>query len=251
MAADADNALFHVDRFSVAYAGASPLKELSLTLNRGDITCILGKSGCGKTTLLKALGGFAVGHTQGTITFQGKTLQGPNPDSVMIFQENNLFPWLTVRRNVEFGLRFSGNVLSRRERQLRIEAMLGTVGLLDAAHRYPFQLSGGMRQRTAIARALVSNPRVVLLDEPFSALDISLRRRMQLFLKQLGEERRISMVMVTHNVEEAITLGHRVIVLGGQPARILLERETRAGAFGDRYSTVFLDLQREIESIID
>ncbi len=242
--------LFQIEDFSVIYPGATPLSHLNLTIRRHEITCLLGKSGCGKTTLLKALGGFTAGSTAGDILFDGQPLTGPNRNSVMIFQENNLYPWLTVKGNVAFGLRFSAPELSRQERDNRVLAMLETVGLSDSSRRFPHQLSGGMRQRTAIARALVADPEVLLLDEPFSALDISLRRRMQGLLKQLWQETRMSMVMVTHNIEEAMTVGQRIIVLGGQPATILLEQDTDAEHFSDRYSTEFLHLQQQIESII-
>lgn len=245
-----DNPLFRIADFSVTYPGATPLRNLNLTIRRHEITCILGKSGCGKTTLLKALGGFIAKNAGGGIYFDGNLLAGPNRHSVMIFQENNLYPWLTVKGNVAFALRFSAQGMSRQQRDKRIAAILETVGLAESAGRYPHQLSGGMRQRTAIARALVADPRVLLLDEPFSALDISLRRRMQGLLGQLWRETRMSMVMVTHNIEEAITVGHRIIVMGGQPATILLERETGAAEFSDRYSNAFLQLQQHIESII-
>lgn len=247
----AEQPLFRVADFSVTYSGASPLRNLNLAIRRHEITCILGKSGCGKSTLLKALGGFLAANAEGALFFNGEPLTGPNKHSVMIFQDNNLYPWLTVRGNVAFGLRFSAPRLPRRERDERVAALLKTVGLAESAGRFPHQLSGGMRQRTAIARALVTDPQVLLLDEPFSALDISLRRRMQALLKGLWRDTRMSMVMVTHNIEEAITLGQRVIVMGGQPAAILLEQDTGSAEFGDRYSQAFLHLQQRIETIID
>jgi len=250
VAANIDNPLFQIEDFSVAYAGTTPLSHLNLAIRRHEITCLLGKSGCGKTTLLKSLGGFTAGRTTGEILYNGQALAGTNRHSVMIFQDNNLYPWLTVKGNVAFGLRFSAPELSRQEGEKRVLTMLETVGLADAAKRFPHQLSGGMRQRTAIARALVADPEVLLLDEPFSALDISLRRRMQGLLKQLWQETRMSMVMVTHNIEEAITVGQRIIVLGGHPATILLEEDTDAEHFSNRYSNEFLHLQQRIESII-
>ena len=124
------------------------------------------------------------------------------------------------------------------------------VGLSDASERYPHQLSGGMRQRTAIARALVTDPEVLLLDEPFSALDIGLRRRMHELMETLWERTYKTIVMVTHNVEEAIRVGHHVIVLGGQPAQVLIDRECRTPEFKDRYSSAFLQLQRDVEALI-
>jgi ABC-type nitrate/sulfonate/bicarbonate transport system ATPase subunit len=128
--------------------------------------------------------------------------------------------------------------------------MLEAVGLVEAARRYPHQLSGGMRQRTAIARALITDPRVLLLDEPFSALDVSLRRRMQELLHDLWAKTNMTMVMVTHSIEEALYVGHRVIVLGGQPARVVIDADTRDPALKDRYSEAYLELQRRIEGVI-
>ena len=128
--------------------------------------------------------------------------------------------------------------------------MLQIVGLSEAAHRYPHELSGGMRQRTAIARALVSDPHVLLLDEPFSALDISLRRRMHALMMELWEKTSMTMVMVTHNIEEALQMGHRVVVLGDRPAKVLIDADTRSEAMKDRYSPEFLALQQKIESVI-
>lgn len=243
---------FKVDRLTIAFDGGrgaahTPLQDFTLAIREGEITCILGQSGCGKTTLLKALGGFIVGAETGGVVYDGQFLDGPTSEIVMIFQENNLFPWLTVRGNVGFGLKFRS---IDGPKGAAIEAMLHTVGLSEAASRYPHQLSGGMRQRTAIARALITDPRVLLLDEPFSSLDVSLRRRMHALLQQLWEKTGKTMVMVTHSIEEAIQVGHRVVVLGGQPAQVLIDTDTRATAMKDRYSPEFLQLQRQIEAVI-
>lgn len=239
---------FRVERLTVDFGTeGGPLRDFSLSLRQGEITCLLGPSGCGKTTLLKALGGFVLGRDTGGVLFEGRYLGGPTPDIVMIFQENNLFPWLTVRGNVEFGLKFKPVAGSR---AAAVDTMLGIVGLAEAAGRYPNQLSGGMRQRTAIARALVADPHVLLLDEPFSALDVSLRRRMQALMHDLWEKTGKTMVMVTHNIEEALQVGHRVIVMGDRPARVLIDADTRAEAFKDRYSPEALALQRQIEAVI-
>jgi ABC-type nitrate/sulfonate/bicarbonate transport system ATPase subunit len=240
---------FEVERLSVDYgSGSTPIVDFSLDIAAGEITCFLGESGCGKTTLLKALGGFIVGRDSGGVRFEGRYLDRPSPKVVMIFQENNLFPWLTVRGNVGFGLRFqpAGKVGHREA----VDRMIDLVGLTQAAERYPHELSGGMRQRAAIARALVIEPQVLLLDEPFSALDIALRRRMHALMRTLWERTHKTMVMVTHNVEEAIQVGHRVVVLGGQPARVLIDRDCRDPTMKDRYAPAFLDLQREIEAVI-
>ncbi|SMF49022.1 NitT/TauT family transport system ATP-binding protein/taurine transport system ATP-binding protein [Tistlia consotensis] len=246
--------IFKVDRLTVAFperggTEVAPIVDFDLVVEAGRITCLLGPSGCGKTTLLKALGGFVVGRDTGGVVYRGRYLTEPTPDIVMIFQEHNLFPWLSVRGNVGFGLRHSpGEPAARRA---RLERMLGTVGLAEAAGRYPHQLSGGMRQRAAIARALVTEPKVLLLDEPFSALDVTLRRRMHALLRAVWTETRTTMVMVTHSVEEAIVVGHRVVVLGGRPASVLLDVPTEGAAYRDRYDPAFLELQKRIESLIE
>lgn len=242
--------IFQADRLTVTFAGAethSPIQNFDLKINAQEITCILGKSGCGKTTLLKCLGGFILGEPCGGLLYKGRFTTGPSSDIVMIFQENNLYPWLTVKGNIRFGLKFRQGVHNK---DALVAKMLETVGLTEAARRYPHQLSGGMRQRTAIARALVSNPEVLLLDEPFSALDISLRRRMQDLVSNLWQQTGKTMVMVTHNVGEAIRVGHRVIVLGGNPAEVLIDARTKDPAYRDRYSDHFLSLQKNIEDMI-
>lgn len=245
-------AAFEVDRLTIRYDDAqgtayAPLKDFSLKIREGEITCLLGPSGCGKTTLLKALGGFVIGEDTGGVLFDGKFQTGPTPEIVMIFQENNLFPWLNVRNNVAFGLKFRAK---HKRKDGSVDAMLKAVGLADAAGRYPHQLSGGMRQRAAIARALITDPRVLLLDEPFSALDISLRRRMQQLVHELWAETNMTMIMVTHSIEEALFVGHRVIVLGGQPACVVVDADTSDPALKDRYSQAYLNLQKQIESVI-
>ncbi|PLZ00626.1 nitrate ABC transporter ATP-binding protein [Burkholderia sp. WAC0059] len=242
---------FQVERLTVAVGTERPypIDDLSLDVRAGEITCVLGRSGCGKTTLLKALGGFAQVEASGGVLFGGRYLAAPTPEIVMIFQENNLFPWLTVRQNVGFGLRFRR--ASSAGGADAVDRMLEMVGLSDAARAYPHELSGGMRQRTAIARALIVEPQVLLLDEPFSALDIGLRRRMQMLMRDLWTRTGKTMVMVTHSIEEAILVGHRVIVLGERPARVLLDADTRAPEMKDRYAPAFLDLQRQLETLID
>ncbi|KQV92223.1 ABC transporter ATP-binding protein [Pelomonas sp. Root1237] len=240
---------FQVERLTVDFGTdkTGPLQDFSLNIRQGEITCLLGPSGCGKTTLLKSLGGFVVGRDSGGVLFESRYLNGPTPEIVMIFQENNLFPWLSARGNVEFGLKFKA---AKRDGKQVVDEMLRIVGLTEAADRFPNQLSGGMRQRTAIARALVSDPHVLLLDEPFSALDISLRRRMHTLMLDLWSKTGKTMVMVTHSIEEALQVGHRVIVLGDRPARVLIDADTSADAMKDRYSPEFLEMQRRIEAVI-
>lgn len=250
--ADGPAIALKADQVTVSYATRSdtpfcPLENFSIDIAEGEITCILGPSGCGKTTLLRSLGGFLRPEPTGGVIYNGQYLTKPSADIVLIFQENNLYPWLTARGNVRFGARFQRGA---RDPRAAVEDMLDKVGLLEAADRYPHQLSGGMRQRAAIARALISNPRVLLLDEPFSALDVSLRRRMQQLVLKIWEETRKTMVMVTHNVEEAIMVGHRVVVLNGPPAAITIDQDCRSDSLKDRYHPDFLDLQRSLENAI-
>jgi ABC-type nitrate/sulfonate/bicarbonate transport system ATPase subunit len=246
--------VLEASRLTISYpgqrgTGVAPLQDFSLAIETGRITCILGASGSGKTTLLRALGGFITGAPTGGVLFDGTYLEGPTPEIVMIFQENNLFPWLNVRDNVGFGLRYCS--WGADEKARRLASIIATVGLADAIERYPHQLSGGMRQRAAIARALVTEPRVLLLDEPFSALDVTLRRRMSEMTNMIWSALGTTMVMVTHNVEEAITMGHRVVILGRQPAQVILDEDTSDPQFKDRYGSAFLALQRRIENLIE
>jgi ABC-type nitrate/sulfonate/bicarbonate transport system ATPase subunit len=223
------------------------LRGLDLSIPAGQFLCLLGPSGCGKTTLLKALGGF-LAPLEGAVLYRDRELAAPTPDIVMIFQENNLYPWLTVEKNVAFGPRMRG-VPAAEIRDLT-DRLLETVGLREARGRYPHQLSGGMRQRVSIARALAANSRVLLLDEPFSALDVSLRRRMQVFLREVWQSTGTTIVMVTHGVEEAILVGQRVLVLGANGAGILDDIDCSAPELKDRYSPRFLELQRRLEGML-
>jgi ABC-type nitrate/sulfonate/bicarbonate transport system ATPase subunit len=225
----------------------SPFSSLNLAIGAHDFVCLLGPSGCGKTTLLKALGGF-LPASRGAVLFDGRELAGLTPEIVMIFQENNLYPWLTVERNVAFGPLMRG--VAKREVRRITDELLDTVGLSDARNKYPHQLSGGMRQRVAIARALATRSRVVLLDEPLSALDVSLRRRMQRFLRRLWQSSDTAMVMVTHSIEEAILAAERIVVLGGNQAGIIEEIDATSPSLRDRYSPDFLSMQRHLEKLI-
>jgi ABC-type nitrate/sulfonate/bicarbonate transport system ATPase subunit len=229
-------------RSTVALAG------IDLKIAEGDFVCLLGPSGCGKTTMLKLLGGF-LAPTDGGVLFQGHELAASTPQIVMIFQEPNLYPWLTVERNVSFGPRMAGK--PRAEVKQTIDRLLGTMGLSEARHRYPHQLSGGMRQRTAIARALATEPYALLLDEPFSSLDVALRRRMQTFIREIWERDRTTMIMVTHSIEEALLCAQRVIVLGGRPSAVIEDLDVSAPIFKDRYSPAFVEVQRRLETLID
>lgn len=193
------------------------LQSIDIEVTGGEILAVLGPSGCGKTTFLNMVAGFE-NATSGTLTLDGKPITGPGPDRGVVFQEYALFPWLSVRENVEFGLRERG--LPRRERDRKAAAAISSVGLVGFERRFPRELSGGMRQRVAIARVLVNDPKILLMDEPFAALDAQTRTLMQAELLAVWQTMRRSIVFVTHNIEEAILLGDRVLVMTARPGRI-------------------------------
>jgi len=224
------------------------LDDLNLDVAQGDFVTILGQSGGGKSTLLKLLGGFLM-PTQGQVLFHGVPLKGITPKIGMVFQENTLYPWLTVEENIGFGFKVRGKKLA--QYRSKVQDVLLKVGLAHARKQYPHQLSGGMKQRVSIARSIAVQPDVLLLDEPFSALDIQLRRQLQSFLFSIWEDTATTMVLVTHNVEEAILLGQKLIVIGAKPGRIIETVDITTDRFRDRYDTQFLVLQRHLEGVIE
>ena len=223
------------------------LADINLDVARGDFVTILGRSGGGKSTLLKLLGGFLL-PSSGQVLFHGMPLSGITPKIGMVFQENTLYPWLTVEQNIGFGFKVRGKL--KHQYALRVQEVMAHVGLAQAHNLYPHQLSGGMKQRVSIARSLAIQPDVLLLDEPFSALDIQLRRRLQRFLLKIWQETQATMVLVTHDVEEAILLGQKLIVVGGKPGQIVEAIDISAPVFNDRYHQQFLKLQQYLEGVI-
>ena len=196
------------------------LGPIDLDVPGGEFLCIVGASGCGKSTLLRLIAGFTPA-TYGSITIDGQTITSPGADRGMVFQQPTLFPWRSVRGNVELALKLRG--FPREERRAEAERLLKQVGLGDAMNRRTYHLSGGMQQRCAIARALAGDPNVLLMDEPFGALDAITREHMQQELHALWAETRKTIIFVTHSVDEALVLGTRAIVLGGRPGHILLD----------------------------
>jgi NitT/TauT family transport system ATP-binding protein len=236
--------VFHANQ----QAAFTALEGINLDVARGDFVTILGRSGGGKSTLLKLLGGF-VPPSSGQVLFHGVPLPGITPKIGMVFQENTLYPWLTVEQNIGFGFKVRGK--HKQQYALRVQEVMEHVGLAPARNLYPHQLSGGMKQRVSIARSLAIQPDVLLLDEPFSALDIQLRRRLQKFLLNIWQEtEEATMVLVTHDVEEAILLGQKLIVVGGQPGQIIEAADISAPVFSDRYDRQFLDLQQHLERVV-
>lgn len=193
------------------------LKGIDLDIAAGEFVCLLGPSGCGKSTLLNAIAGFAL-PSAGTIEVSGKVVSAPGPDRGMVFQEYALFPWMTVARNIAFGLEIKGT--PRRGISAKVDELLNILGLTDFRERYPKELSGGMRQRVAIARVLALDPPIMLMDEPFGALDALTRRTLQDELLRIWEALGKTIVFVTHSIDEAIYLGSRVVVMTYRPGEI-------------------------------
>ena len=197
------------------------LQATDLDVAENDFITVLGPSGCGKSTLLRIVAGLDR-PTAGEVLLDGRAIHGPGADRGMVFQSYTLFPWLTVRENVCFGLVERG---MPRPQQLEIaDAFLGKVGLRGFENHYPKQLSGGMQQRTAIARALANGPRMLLMDEPFGALDHQTRELMQELLLGIWEAERKTVLFVTHDIDEAVFMGSRVVVMSARPGRIKLDR---------------------------
>ena len=193
------------------------LDGVDLHIGDGELVCLLGASGCGKSTLLSIIGGLEEASS-GVVLVDGDRVVGPGPDRGMVFQSYTLFPWLTVLQNVCFGLREKGLALPA---QLEIaQQFIGKVGLKGFENHFPKQLSGGMQQRTALARALANNPRILLMDEPFGALDHQTRELMQELLQGIWEAEQKTVLFVTHDIDEAIFMGSRVVVMSARPGRI-------------------------------
>lgn len=194
------------------------VQELDFSIEPGEFVCILGPSGCGKSTLLGAL----AGHLQpsgGSLRVDGQAVSGPSPERGMVFQHHTLLPWRSVLDNVAFGLKMQG--LGKSERRSQAAEFLRLVGLQDFAERWPNQLSGGMQQRAEIARVLINRPRLLLMDEPFGALDAQTRSRMQELLLDIWERIRTTVVFVTHDIDEALFLADRILVMSPRPGRFI------------------------------
>lgn len=208
----------HVTRqFHVDGSNLTALDNVSLDVADGEFVTIVGASGCGKSTLLR-LGSGLDTATSGTVTHGGEPVIEPSLDRGIVFQEPRLFPWLTVARNIALGLENSGH--SKADKKRLVAEHLDLVGLSDFANAYPHQLSGGMAQRAGIARGLVNRPNVLFLDEPFGALDAITKARLQDELQEIWAKERITMVLVTHDVDEATYLGDRVVIMSPRPGRI-------------------------------
>jgi NitT/TauT family transport system ATP-binding protein len=226
------------------------LEGVDMHVDDGELVCLLGSSGCGKSTLLSIIGGLEEATT-GQVLVEGDRVIGPGADRGMVFQGYSLYPWLSVARNIAFGLQVGGWPAARRKE--RVDELLGIMGLTEFRDALPKELSGGMRQRVAIARALAPEPDILLLDEPFGALDAQTRRAMQEFLLTVWARTGTTVLMVTHDVEEAVYLSGRIYVMAGRPGRIAEEVVVPFGA--RRGPSIlrderFLDLRGELAELL-
>jgi NitT/TauT family transport system ATP-binding protein len=215
----------HVSRVGKTFGSAQhpngafvALADLNLEIQESEILALVGPSGCGKSTLLDLVAGLTA-PSYGEILLDGRKITGPGPDRSMVFQQYALFPWRTAQGNVEFAL--EGATVPRAERRRLARHFLALVGLSGAEDRYPHQLSGGMRQRVAIARSLSRDPAVLLMDEPFAAVDAQTREMLQDEILRIWARTRKTVLFITHSIEEALYLGHRVAVMGAKPGRII------------------------------
>ena len=223
--------------------------RVSFDVHDGDRFVLLGPSGCGKSTLLKAVAGF-IPPVEGEIRLDGKTVTAPGPDRIVVFQEfDQLSPWKTVKQNVMFPL-LASRTLGRKEAEERALHYLAKVGLSKFSDVHPHQLSGGMKQRVAIARALAMQPRVLLMDEPFAALDALTRRKMQEELLQLWDEVRFTLLFVTHSIEEALVVGNRIALLSPHPGRMRAEINSHEFSLASSGSAEFQNTAQRIHHML-
>ncbi|MFS2012703.1 ABC transporter ATP-binding protein [Azospirillum sp. CT11-132] len=223
------------------------LQGIDLTVGQGEFVCLLGPSGCGKSTLLNAVAGFQP-PSQGVITVDGQPVLTPGPDRGMVFQEYALFPWMTVAENIAFGLQIKR--MGRAEVKERVDALLAKLHLQDFRHRYPKDLSGGMRQRVAIARVLALDSPIMLMDEPFGALDALTRRTLQDELLRIWEEVGKTVLFVTHSIEESIYLADRIIVMTYRPGTIKRDIHVDMPRPRDGSNPEFNRLKRELSQMV-
>ncbi|AIO36274.1 ABC transporter ATP-binding protein [Burkholderia pseudomultivorans] len=237
-------------RFATPQGECVALDDISFRTHRREFVCVIGPSGCGKSTLIRILAGLDA-QTSGEVLLDGKPVQGPGADRGMVFQGYTLFPWLTVKKNVMFGLRMNGSSSGEAEREAL--QWLDLVGLTRFADVYPHQLSGGMKQRVAIARALANRPRILLMDEPFGALDAQTRARMQTHLLDIWRNIDVTILFITHDLDEAIFLADRILVLKANPGAVqeLIEVPVpRPRDYSQVNSPAFIATKARLEALI-
>lgn len=233
--------------FGTGGSEVAALDDINLDIKAGEFICLLGPSGCGKSTLLNTVAGFSL-PTSGVVQVCGETVRAPGPDRGMVFQEYALFPWMTVEKNIAFGLEIQKQ--GRAQIAGKVDALLVMLKLQDFRGRYPKDLSGGMRQRVAIARVLALDSPVMLMDEPFGALDSLTRRNLQDELLRIWMEYRKTIIFVTHSIEESIYLADRIIVMTYRPGRIKQDVSVTMPHPRDPSSAEFNDLKKELGMLV-
>ena len=236
--------------YKSAKGDVTALRDINFKTHRREFVCVIGPSGCGKSTLIRILAGLE-SHTSGDVLLDNKPVSGPGRDRGMVFQGYTLFPWLSVRKNVMFGLQMNG--MGREEAEREADLWLELVGLEKFANAYPHELSGGMKQRVAIARALVNQPRILLMDEPFGALDAQSRSKMQAHLLEIWRNVDITILFITHDLDEAILLADRILVLKAHPGEVqeLIEVPVpRPRSAEQSISPEFLATKARLEALI-
>jgi NitT/TauT family transport system ATP-binding protein len=236
--------------FDTPQGTVTALKDISFRTHQREFVCVIGPSGCGKSTLVRTLAGLE-DYASGEVLLDGKPVHGPGPDRGMVFQGYTLFPWRTVKKNVMFGLELAGR--SRTAAEEEALQWIDLVGLSKFANSYPHQLSGGMKQRVAIARALANQPRILLMDEPFGALDAQTRAKMQGYLLEIWKNIDITIVFITHDLDEAIYLADRILVLKAHPGEVqeLIEVPVPQPRSPSQFlSPEFLATKRRLEELI-
>lgn len=224
------------------------LKEINLTVKDSEFVTILGPSGCGKTTLLRIIAGLET-YSSGSASLNGELITGPGSKRGMVFQEYSLFPWKTVLGNVMFGPLMKS--MSRKEAEAKASTYLDLVGLSDFKNSYPYELSGGMKQRVAIARALANEPEIILMDEPFGALDAQTRNNLQNELLRIWEEEKRTIIFVTHSVDEAVFLSDRIVILSKRPGTVKKEIEISIPRPRDRTRPEENMIRNEVLRLLD
>jgi NitT/TauT family transport system ATP-binding protein len=245
-----------VERVSLTYSGlagqVAALEDITLRVEPQEFVSVIGPSGCGKTTLMNIVAGF-LEPTHGRVLIDDEAVRGPGPDRCVVFQQYAVFPWLTVRENVEFGLKLRASHKSPEERRAIADYFIGLVDLKEFTASYPKELSGGMKQRVAIARAYAVNPQVLLMDEPFGALDAQTRQFMQESLLDIWQKEKKTVIFITHGVEEAIFLSSRIVAMTTRPGRIRevipveIPYPRQAGVQTD---PAFIKLRAQIDKIV-
>lgn len=231
--------------FPSADGDVHALENINLEVRKGEFVCLLGASGCGKSTLLRIVGGFE-NPSEGSAKIYGTPIESPGPDRGVVFQDYALFPWLTVEENISFGPKHRG--LAKAEIKETSQKYMQMVGLTQFASKYPNTLSGGMKQRVAIARVLANDAEILLMDEPFAALDALTRAKLQEELLEIWERTNLTVIFVTHSVEEAVILSDRIVVMGAGPGHIESEISLNLPRPRDPSSIEFNDLRRDVSN---